>query len=151
MDPVELERWVDSELKRLPDPPAPATLMPRVLEAVRAPRADVAAPRSWLTWPLTEQLASAVALVLVLAAAAGLWLVAREPLMAALSLPVTSVGGRVDEVHRQAYDLALAARVLWRVLEPFTVGLVAVVAIAVAACAAIGAALRTLVLGGTSA
>jgi hypothetical protein len=41
--------------------------------------------------------------------------------------------------------------VLWRVLEPFAVGVIALVAIMFAACAAIGAALRNLAVGGTSA
>lgn len=45
-----LERLIDRELKKLPEIHAPATLIPRVLAAIRAP----ARPwwgRSWMTWP----------------------------------------------------------------------------------------------------
>lgn len=151
MDPAELERWLDDELKRLPAPHAPRTLAPRVLQAVQVARPDAAVPRSWLTWPLAEQIASAAVLVLVLAAAAGLWLIVRAPVTAALSAPVVAVTSRVEDIHRHAYDITLAARVLWRVLEPFAVGVTALIAIMVAACAVIGAAIRNLTLGGTSA
>ena len=151
MDPAELERWLDDELKRLPQPRAPRTLAPRVIQAAQTARPDAPAPLSWLTWPLAQQLASLVALVVVLAAVAGLWLVVRAPLMAALSAPVAAVTTRVVDVNQRAYDITLAARVLWRVLEPFAVGVIALVAIMFAACAAIGAALRNLAVGGTSA
>jgi hypothetical protein len=71
--------------------------------------------------------------------------------MSTLGPPVVAVTSRVVDLHQRAYDLTLAARVLWRVLEPFAVGATALVAIMFAACAAIGAALRSLAVGGTSA
>ena len=151
MDPADLERWLDDELKELPAPQAPGTLMPRVLQAVQTAREDVAAPWSWRGWTPAQQLASAVGLVLVLAAVAGLWLVVRAPLAGALQAPVVEVAGRVEAINRHAYDITLAARVIWRVLEPFAIGVVALVAIMFGAVAAVGAALRSLVWGGTSA
>ena len=149
MDPAELERWCDDQMKRLPELHAPATLAPRVLRAVQT--AERPAPRSWLTWPLAQQVASVAALVVVLLAATGLWLVVRGPLVAALSPTLVAVTSRVVDAHERAYDITLAARVLWRVLEPFAVGATALIAVMVAACAAIGTALRNLAVGGTSA
>ena len=104
-----------------------------------------------MTWPLAQQIASVAALVVVLLAAAGLWLVVRGPLAAALSPTLVAVTSRVVDAHERAYDITLAARVLWRVLEPFAVGATALIAVMVAACAAIGTALRNLAVGGTSA
>jgi len=122
MDPAELERWLDDELRRLPGPRAPGTLAPRVLQAVQmAPREGLTS-RSWLTWSFAQQLASLAALVAVVAAVAGLWLIVRDPVMAGLSAPVIAVTTRVDEIHQRAYDITLAARVLWRVLEPSAIG-----------------------------
>ena len=150
MDPAELERWLDDELKALPGVRAPATLAPRVLQAVQVDRAE-AAPRSWLTWSLAEQLMSVIALVALVAGVAWLWLILRGPLLDLVSAPVVAVTTRVDSLNQRTYDITLAARVLWRVLEPFAIGVIALVAIMVAACAAIGAALRNLAVGGTSA
>ena len=151
MDPAELERWLHHELKKLPVPRAPEGLVPRVLQSVQAVPPETAAPRSWLTWPLAQQLASIVALVVAVAAVAGLWLIVRGSLITTLPEPVAAVATRVDDVHQRAYDITLAARVLWRVLEPFAVGVIALVAIMFAACAAISAALRNLAVGDTSA
>jgi hypothetical protein len=151
MDPAELERWLDDELKRLPRPHAPWTLAPRVLQAVQMAPAEAQTPHSWLTWSFAQQLASLAALIVVVAAVAGLWLAVRGPLVAGLSAPVVAVTTRVDEIHQRAYDITLAVRVLWRVLEPFAVGVIALLGIMLAVCAAIGAALRNLAVGGTSA
>lgn len=67
MEPRDLESLVDAGLRRLPDPRAPRTLLPRVLEAVEGTRLPWYA-RPWVTWPRGWQSASLVALFAALAA-----------------------------------------------------------------------------------
>jgi len=115
----DLEQKVDRELKRLPAPRAPHTLLPRVLGAVDAWARRPWYTRAWFTWPLGWQVASVVALGLI---AAGAWMLPPAP----SSLVVTTNAGRV----------------LWRtILEPFLAYAFAIVVVMCLACAAFGAAL----------
>ena len=100
MHPAELERLIDRELKSLPMPRAPDTLLPRVLAAVRhwADRPWYA--RAWFTWPMWWRVVSAAALLAVLAGVG-------------VALPVVqdSVAARVAAVHLPvSVDVAAAAR-----------------------------------------
>ena len=52
----ELEIWVDRELRRLPDRPAPETLMPRVMQAIAARQAVPWWRKSFAHWPLFARL-----------------------------------------------------------------------------------------------
>jgi hypothetical protein len=86
-------------LARLPSPPAPGTLLPRVMAAVSRPWYA----RAWLTWPRAWQAASIVLIVAI--GAAGWWLAS------GISLPA---GGA-----RAADAATTIARLLWRLaLEP---------------------------------
>ena len=58
MHPVDLETVVGQELRRLPMPRAPRTLLPRVLAAVEAWAQRPWYERAWFTWPLGWQIAS---------------------------------------------------------------------------------------------
>src|SRR6185436_18949429 len=60
----DLERRVHEELRRLPAPLAPSTLLPRVLAAVDAWARRPWYERAWFTWPLGWQIVSAAALAL---------------------------------------------------------------------------------------
>ena len=66
MDPDELASLIDRELRDLPGPRAPRSLLPRVLEAVAEARRPWYA-RAWRTWPRAWQAASVVACALFLA------------------------------------------------------------------------------------
>ena len=115
----DLEQKVDRELKRLPAPRAPHTLLPRVLAAVDAWARRPWYTRAWFTWPLGWQVASVVLLALV---AAGAWMLPPAP----PSVVVTTNAGVV----------------LWRtILEPFLMYAFVIVVIMCLACAAFGAAL----------
>jgi hypothetical protein len=116
---TDLEAHVGRELRRLPAPAAPHTLLPRVLAAVEAWARRPWYTRAWFTWPIGWQVASILALVI---AAAGLWMLPPAP----PSFVVTTTAGRV----------------LWRTMvEPFLAYAFGVVVLMCLACAAFGAAL----------
>jgi len=116
---ADLEQRVDRELRRLPAPRAPHTLLPRVLAAVEAWVNRPWYTRAWFTWPLGWQVASVALLALVVA---GVWMLPPAP----PSVVVTTNAGRV----------------LWRtIVEPFLAYAFVIVVIMCLACAAFGAAL----------
>ena len=123
----ELERRMHEELRRLPDPLAPGTLLPRVMQAVDAWVNRPWYERAWFTWPLGWQ---AVSVAVVALAAYALWLAPSVPAPAAATT---------------------AGAVIWRTLfEPllgYVVGLVVLMALA---CAVFGAALNFLFLERTA-
>jgi hypothetical protein len=135
MDPVDLEQLVDRELKALPTPRAPGTLMPRVLAATVQRPGGMPAATGWFTWPLWWRIASVAALAAV---AIGLaW--------ASLSPPQP-----VATAARTAGDTATVVRVFWEVLVQPIATWVFVVGIALAlTCAAAWAALE-FALGGAT-
>jgi hypothetical protein len=147
MDPIELERRVDAQLRRLPRPGAPHTLLPRVMAAVRA----AARPwyqRDWFSWPAAWQTLSSVALV-SLVIGLGLWLpdlrmtvdTQVAEVVAPVTTPVADTVARMDA-------LATAARVFWRAAQPLAGLLLMLVLIMCAACAVFGVALNRVAFGG---
>jgi len=128
MPPADLERIVDRELRRLPAPQAPRTLLPRVLAAVDAWSRRPWYTRAWFTWPLGWQIASiAAAAALVY----GVW--ALPPAPPAVTM-TTSAG-----------------RVVWRALiEPFLTYVAVIIVLMCLACAAFGAALNYIFLERTA-
>ena len=116
---ADLEQKLHRELRRLPAPRAPHTLLPRVLAAVEAWVNRPWYTRAWFTWPLGWQVASVALLAL---AVAGMWMLPPAP----PSVVVTTNAGRV----------------LWRtIIEPFLAYAFVIVVIMCLACAAFGAAL----------
>ena len=147
MNPIDLEQLVDAELKRLPGPRAPRTLMPRVLAA--AATEHRAKPASgWLMWPRAWQFTGGV---IAAVAFFGIWKLAAfaQPFVSEL-LP--SVGfGRAAVVAKNADDAATVVRVLWDVLLQPVATYVSVLAISLAlACALLWTAVERLAPGGVS-
>src|SRR5687767_12320756 len=134
MDPADLERLLDRELRQLPRPNAPPTLLPRVLAATAAAGAPTAAT-GWFTWPRAWQVASIAA---VIAFAAGMsWLVLAAP---------SRVAGIVDAAGKTATVM----RMFWDVgLQPVAAYLFVLGVALTLACAATWAALGV-ALGGAS-
>ena len=146
MDPADLERLIGEELRRLPAPRAPRTLVPRVMAAVDAAARTPWYARTWLTWPVAWQVASVVILLATVAGAALLL-----PTMRTAASALTFVTGAQNPVADTARDVevaATAARVLWRTLlapvVPYAFGLVLLMC---AACAVFGTVLNHLVFG----
>jgi len=145
MDPADLERLVDRELRSLPPVRAPRTLLPRVLAAVHA-KTRPWYSRAWLTWPLGWQIAS---LVVLLGTVAGGAMLAPAAQAAIGALPlVDDVRGGVANTTRDAEIVATALGVLWRMLlGPVVRYALAVVFLMCLACAVFGTALNHLVFG----
>jgi hypothetical protein len=146
MDPADLERLIDRELRRLPPPRAPRTLMPRVLAAVDEVRRRPWYSRAWLTWPIGWQVAS-VLILLGVAAISAMWLPGAFAAANTLTF-VSDVRGNVSETARDVEVATTAVRVLWRALlapvVPYAFGLVFLMCVA---CAVFGTALNHLVFG----
>jgi hypothetical protein len=75
MDRVDPDDLLDRELKALPQPRAPHTLLPRVMAAA-ALQVPAAAPTGWFTWTWPRRLASLTAFVVLVLAA---YLIGTEP------------------------------------------------------------------------
>jgi hypothetical protein len=132
MDPVDFDE-LDQALRDLPLPPAPRTLLPRVLAAtVNNPAAR---PTGWLTWPLAWQAAS---VAVVLLTVAGGWVVAATP------------PEQVTEAAGAATEVATLLRVFWDVMFQPVATYIFILGISLAlACALAWAALEA-ALGGAS-
>jgi hypothetical protein len=144
----DLERRIDRELSKLPTPRAPRALLPRVLRAAERQRRRSFG--AWFTWPLAWQASSLALMVLLVAGAMNLRPLAAWALVA-LSSGAAGEPGWAGEAVRQVSAIGGASAVLWRVLmEPIAIVLVLFLATMFVASAALGAALRSVVLGGTS-
>jgi len=148
MNPIDLERLVDAELKRLPAPRAPRTLLPRVLAAVDAQQQHAKPARGWAFWPRAWQFAGGVVMAAVLV---GIWrlVTLAEPFISEL-LPAVGLG-RAAAITRGADDAATVVRVLWEVLLQPVATYVSILAISLAlACALFWTAVERLAPGGAS-
>jgi hypothetical protein len=148
MSPIDLEQLVDAELKRLPTPRAPRTLLPRVLAAVEVQEQHAKPARGWTMWPRGWQVAGGAVAATVFV---GLWRLAAfaQPYVA----DVLSIGGfdRAASVTRSADEAAAVVRVLWEVLLQPVATYVSVLAISlVLACALLWSAVERLAPGGAS-
>jgi hypothetical protein len=147
MNPIDLEQIVDAELKRLPTPRAPRTLLPRVIAATAAQKPPAPA-RGWVGWPRGWQFAGGVVAVAVLFAGRQLFVVLQPFLAQMASL---AGFGRAAAFTRSADDTATVVRVLWDVLLQPVATYVSVLAISFAlACALLWTAVERLAPGGVS-
>ena len=134
MDPADLDRRLDRELRGLPQPRAPRTLLPRVLAATVSLEARRAAS-GWSTWPLAWRIAASAALVVF---------------AAAVSMLFSAPPAGVSRAAETAGEVATVVRVVWEVMLQPVATYLFVLGISVAlACALAWAALEA-ALGGAS-
>ena len=146
MDPVDLERLIDKELRSLPTPRAPRTLLPRVMAAANAAAQRPWYSRAWLEWPVGWQFASAIALIAVVAAGSAVLPQIRDA-VETISF-VANVRSDVASSAQQMETATTAVRVLWRtLLAPVVPWAFALITLMCAACAVFGTALNHLVFG----
>jgi hypothetical protein len=126
-------------LKRLPQPRAPRTLLPRVLAAAGAPARRPAA-RPWLAWPVGWQIASVAALLVGAAVVIG----------TALSPAIDSAAAIALEVADRTSVVVTLARVVRALVQSIAGYALAIVFVMGAACATFAAALDRVALGGHS-
>ena len=121
---AELESLADRELRGLPVPRAPQTLLPRVLAAVDAWARRPWYMRAWFTWPYGWQAVSTAALAAIVYAMFN-----------------------VPSAPPSVVTAMSASRVLWDALiEPLLPYLLAIVVLMCLACAVFGMALNYVLL-----
>lgn len=144
MNPDDLERLIGAELKRLPAPRAPRTLLPRVL-ATTAGDHQLGSPapaRRWAPSPPAWQ----SALVILVAAAACAVVLASSRLSS-----WTGATGALATLLAGLDLTSALVRVSWRVLlAPLAFSVMAAAVILSLGCAALWSALNRFALGGAS-
>ena len=146
MHPADLEVLVNRELRRLPLPRAPHTLLPRVMAAVHAWTERPWYERAWFTWPLGWQLVSAAALLVALAGGVMLMPRAEAAVDVIASSLASGVMSDVETLTRRGATVISAARIIWRTaLEPFVAYALVLVVLMCAMCVACGTALNRVV------
>jgi hypothetical protein len=141
----DLERLTDHELRQLPTPRAPQTLLPRVMAAVEAWAGRPWYSRAWFTWPVGWQAISAAALVMVIAGAVFFAPRVEAAASGAIATVQMFAGGVTDAAPVET--TAHSARILWRtLLEPLATYALVVVVLMVLACAVFGTALNHVVI-----
>lgn len=150
MDPRELESLIDRQLRRLPEPRAPRSLLPRVMAAVAEARRPWYA-RAWRTWPIGLQIASALGCLAAIAAMS-LALPTVQTWLVADSSPLwTDLASRAGRIVVHTEDFGRAAEVVWRALiAPVATAALVPVLMMCAASLAFGAALSRLAFRGVS-
>ena len=146
MDPLDLERLIDRQLRELPPPRAPRSLLPRVMTAVELAADRPWYTRAWLNWPGGWQVASVLLLIGVVTGG-----VLILPQLRAAATALTFVADVRGDVATSARDMEVAStavRVLWRtLLAPVVPYAFALITLMCAACAVFGTALNHLVFG----
>jgi hypothetical protein len=144
MNTPDLETRVDRELRRLPAPRAPHTLLPRVMDAVQAWAERPWYTRAWVTWPLAWQVVSVAALAVIVAGGAVLL---PHAWSAVTSVTAVFASDDAAAVSQQVVDTTSSARILWRtLLEPLLTYVFGIVVLMVLACVAFGTALNYVVI-----
>lgn len=148
MDPVELQQFVDRELKRLPTPRAPQTLLPRVLAATVGRKAVPWYRRPWLEWPRPWQLASLVGIAAIAAGLSFVFSIVPPGLAERLT---GGAPGRIGASGAALDEAATVVRLLWHVvIAPVAFYLLVLTVSVTLTCAAIWAALERFALGEAS-
>ena len=143
---ADLEKSVDEALKALPSPRAPGNLLPRVLLAVQQAALRPWYTREWLSWPRGWQVASAAALLVLLAAVtSGLPLALETAQTSSLSREVVRPAGAAAQ---QLAAGVRAAELVWQVLLQPVVSAAALVFLLMASiCVVVGVVISRVALG----
>jgi hypothetical protein len=134
MDFGDLDERLDRDLRQLPPPRAPRTLLPRVLAAT-VNRGTAARATGWFTWPLAWRMASVAALITL---AAGAWMFFTAPPQA------------VSNAAASAGEVATVARALWDVLLQPVATYLFVLGVSLALACALAWAALEVALGGAA-
>jgi hypothetical protein len=150
MSRADLESIIDRQLRRLPPPAAPDTLLPRVMAAVRAWSVRPWYQRTWFTWPIGLQVASlALFAGAILGAGVALpWSVLALDRFAGTAVSVATRD--VPDLSARLSAVSSAVQVVWHALvHPVLVYAAVVVCVLFAACVTVAVALNHVVFGRT--
>ena len=151
MNPVDLEQLTDRRLRQLRQPRAPRTLLPRVMAAVHLLAERPWYARTWFTWPLAGQMLSAGVVVSVVLGLLWASPVIETSFADATSRVTSQLLSPFAGAIAWAERISFAARVVWQsALQTVVIVLSVLVLLMFAACAALGAALERVALGGVS-
>jgi hypothetical protein len=143
MHRADLEQIVHDELRRLPSPEAPSTLLPRVLAAVQGWTMRPWYERAWFTWPLGWQVISLAALVGLAGAGVVMFPSAEQALVTAIASRTAALSVALGSVLGHTEAAITAGRIVWRALgEPLVPYAFIVVLLMCLACVAFGTALN---------
>ncbi len=148
MHPADLERLVDVELRSLPTPYAPHTLLPRVLSAVQNWTLQPWYTRAWFTWPLAWQAVAICALALAAWGGLTLMSVVHAAMSGGSSAELAaSTANDVAGYLRGAAVMIEAGQDLCRtLLAPVARIVFGILVVMYIACAVFGAALNHVIL-----
>ena len=136
MDFAELEQSTDRELRRLPMPKAPLTLLPRVLAAAARLARRPWYSRTWFTWPAPLRMGSAIAGAALMALTVVLAPQTAQLGTAAshsMSVAIDALPGVFDLASR----VAAVVQITWRgVLQPVAIFGFAITVFSVLICGA---------------
>jgi hypothetical protein len=148
MRPVDLETRVASDLRRLPSPRAPRTLLPRVLAAVQAWSMRPWYSREWFTWPLGWQVGSIGLLMAMLGGSAIALPVVQAVASAATVRVMSGAMTNMPQIVRGLELVSDVVLVLWRaVVQPFLTYALVLVGLMCLMCAMCAIALGRAVFG----
>jgi hypothetical protein len=143
MPGVDLEGFVHRELRQLPPPAAPSTLLPRVLAAVQAWALRPWYARPWFHWPAGWQTVSIAALVVIVAGGVALEPEVQKVVLDAIAARASHLTVATAAASQDLETSFTAARVVWRaVAAPLVPYAFAVVLLMCLACFAFGTALN---------
>ena len=148
MNAFELDRFVGAQLRALPQPGAPETLLPRVLAAARAWTERPWYAREWFAWPFLWQAASAAMLALIIGSGVVLTPALHLFLVRTIVSPAAAVTASAAPIAGTLEVFLNVARVIWRgLVGPLLPYAFAIVLLMFGACLAFGLALNRLVVG----
>ncbi|HXW05769.1 MAG TPA: hypothetical protein VD833_11090 [Vicinamibacterales bacterium] len=150
--PADLERLVHAHVRGLPPPPAPQTLLPRVMAAVASWAARPWYKRAWFTWPAAGQFVTVVTLLALTIGLLGLLPVVARPFVESLADALADGQAELAMLVAYARVTSETAAGLWRaVIGPFVSYASTLVLLMTLACGLFGAALNHAVVGRMSA
>ena len=143
---TDLERAVQRELRRLPEPIAPVTLLPRVLAAVQQWSQRPWYAREWFTWPIGWQVISVAVFAGLVGAGVMVFPTAEQAIATTVAARTATATAALAGAVGHAEAAVAAGRIIWRALaEPLVPYAFGVVVLMCVACAAFGTALNRVV------
>jgi hypothetical protein len=142
---------LDRELKQLPAPRAPHTMLPRVMAAIAREERKPWYARPWMVWPPFAQAASLILAGMAIAGAWALWPQLPQIAAESGSPMVTATVSWISATVERATQVSTVVRALWQVLlGPIAIIVLVLTLIVSLACAAAWTAIRRTALGGAS-